>query len=107
MRIERAGGPVSDSMETNDPPEQEGIVQVLPSTFSSFCNARGFHMQIALDAEACVREAYRKMGVFTPYSFENRPSFSRPPHGSSLALQTTEDLFESGGITLMNAFLYT
>lgn len=85
MRIERAGGLISDSMETNDPPEQEGIVQVLPSTFSSFCNAWAFHMQIALDTEACVREAcppeYRKK----PCSFENRPSFSRPPHGSSLA----------------------
>lgn len=80
MRVEKAGGPVSDSMETNDPPEQEGIVQVLPSTFSSFCDARGFHMQIALDAEACVRAPcppdYREGGVFTPHPFfsENCPS---------------------------------
>lgn len=112
MRVERAGSPVSDSMETNDPPEQEGIVQVLPSTFSSFCHARGFHMQIALDAEAYVRApcppGYRERGVFTPHPFfsENCPSTPRLP-APSLALQMTEALFESRGITLMNAFLHT
>lgn len=112
MRVEKAGGPVSDSMETNDPPEQEGIVQVLPSTFSSFCDARGFHMQIALDAEACVRAPcppdYREGGVFTPHPFfsENCPSTPQLS-ARSLALQMTEALFESRGITLMNAFLHT
>ncbi|KAL1263370.1 hypothetical protein QQF64_006109 [Cirrhinus molitorella] len=112
MRVERAGGPVSDSMETNDPPEQEGIVQVLPSTFSSFCDARVFHMQIALDAEACVRAPcppdYRERGVFTPHPFfsENCPSTPRLS-APSLALQMTEALFESRGIMLMNAFLHT
>lgn len=36
VRGRRAGSPVPDGTETNHRSEQEGIVQVLPSTFSSF-----------------------------------------------------------------------
>lgn len=41
-RGRRAGGPVPDGTETNHRSEQERIVQVLPSTFSSFVGPWAF-----------------------------------------------------------------
>lgn len=42
VRGRRAGGPVPDGTETNHRSVQEGIVQVLPSTFSSFVGPGAF-----------------------------------------------------------------